>query len=245
MTPSRMRFLPKQPGPALAGAPAAALALLAALMLAHPAAGDRAALAAATVYSSPSAYTTVVSATVTLDLMVDCGVNADAVSVIASFDPRLLQAQAVVADASFPNTLRNTIDNSLGRVYFDAGAPLTCHDDSNCPSGVVRAAQLRFVTVGAAAAPTSVGLAGKIVWSGSYVFNGSGAGSSLTIRLRGDVDADCDVDLTDMMLVAQAWDTVSGGPGFLPAYDLDSSGAIDVLDVMNVAIHWGDVCVVP
>lgn len=245
MTPYRTKLLSRPPRSAPAGALTAAGALLAALTVMHLSAADGSAAAAATVYSSPSSHTTVVSSTFTLDLMADCGTNADAVSLVVSFDPRLLQAQTATADASFPNVLRRSIDNALGRVYYDAGAPLTCHDDGNCPSGVVRVAQLSFVTVGAAAAPTTVGLAGKIAWSGSYVFNGSGVGSTVTIRLRGDVDVDCDVDLTDMMLVAQAWDTTSGGPGFSPAYDLDANGTIDILDVMNVAVHWGDVCVVP
>ncbi|HQJ52107.1 MAG TPA: dockerin type I domain-containing protein [Anaerolineae bacterium] len=223
---------------------AAAAVLLAALPLMHPTAGNRAA-AAATVYTSPKTYSTVVSTTFTLDLMADCGLHADAVSLVVSFDPRLLQAQSVTADSAFPQTLRKTIDNGLGKVYYDAGAPLTCHDDGNCPSGVVRVARLNLVTVGAAAGPTAVTIAGKIVWSGGYVFNGSGTGSAITIRLRGDVDVDCDVDLTDMMLVAQAWDKRTGEPGFVAAYDLDANGLIDILDVMNVAVHWGDVCVVP
>ena len=223
---------------------AAAAVLLAALALMHPTAGNRAA-AAATVYTSPTTYSTVVSTTFTLDLMADCGSHADAVSLVVSFDPRLLQAQSVTADSAFPQTLRKTIDNGLGKVYYDAGAPLTCHDDGNCPSGVVRVARLNLVTVGAAAGPTAVTIAGKIVWSGGYVFNGSGTGSAITIRLRGDVDVDCDVDLTDMILVAQAWDKRTGEPGFVAAYDLDANGLIDILDVMNVAVHWGDVCVVP
>lgn len=213
-------------------------------MLAHPASGNHAA-AAATVYASPSTHTTVVSSTFTLDLMADCGTNADAVSVVVSFDPRLLQAQTVTAGTVFPNTLRNSIDNGAGKIYFDAGAPLTCHDDGNCPSGVIRVAQVSFITVGAYAAPTTVAISGKLAWSGSYVFNGPGVGSAVTIRLRGDVDVDCDVDLTDMMSVAQAWDKRTGQPGFVAAYDLDPNGAIDVLDVMHVAVHWGDVCVAP
>lgn len=228
---------------------AAALGLLgvlvATLVLLLPTVGYGAASAAAGLYSSPPTESTVVSSTVTLDLMADCGANADAVSLVVSFDPRLLQAQIVTAGTAFPNTLRNSVDNVAGKVYYDAGAPLTCHDGGNCPSGVVQVAQVKYVAVGAAAAPTMSGLAGKIAWSGSYVFNGSGTGTAVTIRLRGDVDVDCDVDLTDMMLVAQAWDTRTGQPGYSPAYDLDSSGAIDILDVMNVAVHWGDYCVVP
>ena len=222
---------------------AAAAVLLAALALMHPTTGNRAA-AAATVYTSPTTYSTVVSTTFTLDLMADCGTHADAVSLVVSFDPRLLQAQSVTADSAFSVPLRKTIDNVQGKVYYDAGAPLECLPN-NCPSGVVRVARLNLVTVGAAAGPTAVTIAGKIVWSGGYVFNGSGTGSAITIRLRGDVDVDCDVDLTDMMLVAQAWDKRTGEPGFVAAYDLDANGLIDILDVMNVAVHWGDVCVVP
>ena len=245
MIPYPTRLLSQLPRRERADALSVAAALVATLLLMQLSVENGSASAAATVYTSPPTSSTVVGTTWTVDLMADCGTDADAVSLVVSFDPRLLQAQTATADTSFPNTLRKTIDNVAGRVYYDAGAPLTCHDDGNCPSGVVRVAQLSFVTVGAAGAPTTVGLSGKIVWGGSYVFNGPGVGSAVTIRLRGDVDVDCDVDLTDMMQVAQAWDTTSGGPGYSPAYDLDVNGTIDILDVMNVAVHWGDVCVVP
>jgi hypothetical protein len=198
------------------------------------------------VYVSPASHSTFVSTTFTLDLLADCGANADAVALTLSFDPRLLQVQSVTPDLSaFAQTLRRTIDNSGGRVYYDAGAPLGCHAAGNCPSGGVRVAQVTLRTLAAAGSPTPVGLSGKLVWSGSYIFNGAGTGSAVTIRLRGDVDLDCEVDVADMMLVAQVWGTRSGDPGFVPAYDADANGQLDILDIMNVAIYWGEVCLVP
>ena len=201
--------------------------------------------AAPTLYVSPASPSTLVNSELTVDLMADCGTNADGVSLVVSFDPRLLQVQEVIADVSaFRNTLLKTTDNTLGRVYYDAGA-LTCHQDGDCPSGLVRVAQVTFQAVAAAGTPTALGLTGKLTWGGSYVFSGTGTGSAVTIRLRGDVDVDCDVDVADMMLVAQVWDTHAGAPGFVAAYDADANGEIDILDIMNVAIYWGDACLLP
>jgi hypothetical protein len=55
----------------------------------------------------------------------------------------------------------------------------------------------------------------------------------------GDLDGDRDVDVADIMLVANRWDTSVGDPGYDPLYDLDDDGDIDIVDIMLVVVHWG------
>jgi len=44
------------------------------------------------------------------------------------------------------------------------------------------------------------------------------------------------------MLVASRWGTAQGDARYDPRYDLDSDGDIDIVDIMAVAIHWGERC---
>jgi len=60
--------------------------------------------------------------------------------------------------------------------------------------------------------------------------------------LFGDLNCDCTVNITDIMLAASRWPAVEGDPGFVSRYDLDGNGRIDVLDIMLVAVHWGETC---
>ena len=49
----------------------------------------------------------------------------------------------------------------------------------------------------------------------------------------GDINADCRVDLTDLMLLADAWLTTDS------AADLDTSGRVDLGDLNTLNDHWG------
>jgi hypothetical protein len=44
------------------------------------------------------------------------------------------------------------------------------------------------------------------------------------------------------MLVANCWHSSAGDDDYNPAYDLDSNGVIDIVDIMLVAVHWGESC---
>jgi len=44
------------------------------------------------------------------------------------------------------------------------------------------------------------------------------------------------------MLVASRWNSSAGDDDYDPAYDLDGNGKIDIVDIMLVAVHWGDTC---
>ena len=67
----------------------------------------------------------------------------------------------------------------------------------------------------------------------------SATGSNVTVTgltlLGGDVqpapDGDLDVDMQDATLIAGAYGTVSGGPGWNPNADINADDAIDILDL--------------
>ena len=44
------------------------------------------------------------------------------------------------------------------------------------------------------------------------------------------------------MLVASRWNTAEGDPNYDALYDLDGNGEIGIMDIMLVAVHWGESC---
>ncbi len=191
---------------------------------------------------SPSSRATYPTATFTVDIVADCGSNADAAATVVTFDPAHLQVEAITPDASgFATTLFQGYDNVAGLVQYDAGS-LTCHSLSSCPSGSVRLATIRFRAVGECGFSVPLALHGQLTWEGSYVFNGVGNGSTVAITISGDVDLDGDVDVVDIMLVAGRWSSVQGQPKYDARYDLDADGDIDVVDIMFVAARWNQTC---
>ena len=191
---------------------------------------------------SPSSRVTYPGATFTVDILVDCGSNADAAATVVTFDPAHLQVEALTPDLSaFATTLLQGYDNVAGQVRYDAGS-LTCHAASNCPSGSVRLATIRFRTIGECGFLVPLALKGQIAWEGLLTFDGVGAGSTVAITIAGDVDADGAVDVVDIMLVAGRWSAVQGQPQYDPGYDLDSNGEINLMDITFVAARWNTTC---
>jgi len=74
----------------------------------------------------------------------------------------------------------------------------------------------------------------------------------LTIAtIPGDVIANCLVDIADIMAVASRWrlsaanpdpDNDPTTPNYETLFDLDRDGEIDIVDIMLVAVHWGETC---
>lgn len=57
---------------------------------------------------------------------------------------------------------------------------------------------------------------------------------------RPDLDWDRDVDLADMAVVAGTWRATQRDPAYRQYYDLWHDSRIDVVDIMRVAAHWGE-----
>jgi len=117
----------------------------------------------------------------TLEIVVNCGIHADAASVEVSFDPAYLQVVAVTPDESeFPVVVRKSFDNVSGTILYDAGS-LECHSDGTCPSGVIRVAMVRFRALGRTSPTSYVAIKGETDWVGDAIFEGEGDGSTITI----------------------------------------------------------------
>ena len=154
--------------------------LLVLCLLALPVADSRAAQLQG-VSLSPTEVTTPPGSTFDLDVLVDCGTNADAASVTLRFNTNYLQVQSIVADeTSFPNVLRKRIDNTAGTVQYDGGS-LACHSEDNCPSGLIRVATVTFVATRRTLPSSPVGIRGQVVWAGETLFDDLGAGTMVTV----------------------------------------------------------------
>ena len=61
-------------------------------------------------------------------------------------------------------------------------------------------------------------------------------------QIPGDLNCDCEVDLTDLMWVVNCW---RDSDPECTLYDLDGDGDVNVVDVMQVAMHQGESCTTP
>jgi len=50
------------------------------------------------------------------------------------------------------------------------------------------------------------------------------------------------VGVEDIMAVAANWRMTSADPNWDSRYDLDGDGIITIVDIMLVAVHWGEQC---
>jgi hypothetical protein len=64
--------------------------------------------------------------------------------------------------------------------------------------------------------------------------------------LSGDTDSDGQVDVQDVQLTAERWNSLAGTPGSIydPVFDLDHDQDIDMVDIQIVASQWGQSCLV-
>ncbi len=69
-----------------------------------------------------------------------------------------------------------------------------------------------------------------------------GAFEAPACALAGDLDRDGDVDAADVTLVADRWRTTAADPTWNARYDLAPDGTITIVDLMQVAAHWGETC---
>jgi hypothetical protein len=87
---------------------------------------------------------------------------------------------------------------------------------------------------------TSSGFANALPFTRTSVLSVT-ATTAWPCALPGDLNCDCVVNITDIMLVASVWHTAMSDPEFNPDYDIDDEH-IDIVDIMLLAIHWGDSC---
>ncbi|MCX6030332.1 MAG: S8 family serine peptidase [Chloroflexi bacterium] len=162
-----------------------------------------------------------------------------------AFDPAILQATGVGLGSLLGSTGLNTfiagqeLDNVAGRVRFGAGAYGAA--PSSTGAGV-----LATVTFAPASLGTSSLTLQNVVLADSLSMPMATTEGSAQVRVvtypTGDLDRSCLVDIYDIMFVANRWNTHTGNPNYLAAYDFDSDGDIDILDIMVVANQWNASC---
>ena len=68
------------------------------------------------------------------------------------------------------------------------------------------------------------------------------AANSASTTLVGDVDGDCRVSVLDLTLIAAGFGYSFGSLLYIPAYDLNHNGAIDIFDIALAGAHFGQHC---
>jgi hypothetical protein len=61
------------------------------------------------------------------------------------------------------------------------------------------------------------------------------------VSIVGDVNADGIVDIEDIYLIALAYGTMPGQPGYKPNLDINDDGIIDIEDIYITALHYGEI----
>ena len=185
---------------------------------------------------SPTSWTAYVMDHLTLDIMLNCGANADGAGTIVTFDPAYLQVISIAGDTSdLPNILLNTYDNGTGTIRYEAGALLTCHQTGTCPSGIVRLATITFRAIAESVGTTSVGISGQVTWSGAYTFDGTGTGCAITV-LPTPTPAPRDIELTPDSRTLNATDHFSLDIRVNCGVNADGAAAIVTFDPRYVQV---------
>ncbi len=84
---------------------------------------------------------------------------------------------------------------------------------------------------------------GRTVTETTWINNlASTYGASACTALEVDFDCSCIVDVADIMEVASRWRCRLGEDCYEELYDLDHDYDIDIVDIMLVVVHWGEVC---
>lgn len=83
------------------------------------------------------------------------------------------------------------------------------------------------------------------IWRGELVAGGNfwTAGETAAVYLarwglKGDIDRDGTVNVFDIFLLAEAWNTAEGDEQYDPACDVDHDGAVNVFDIFVLAENW-------
>ena len=62
---------------------------------------------------------------------------------------------------------------------------------------------------------------------------------NIFVTTAGDQDADGDVDIFDIVIIAGAYGTSEGDPGYVPSADIDGDGDVDIFDIVIAAGNYG------
>ncbi len=152
-----------------------------------------------------------------------------------TYNSSVLALHDVIFD---PLWLSTVYSNGTGELEIEAANP------ENAPSRDVIIANLTFVIL-----PTSPGYYGSIVhlhdaalWNGTAeVTTSPSVDASVKVYLYlTDLNNDGVVDMKDIGLVARAFGSYPGSPGWNPVADVNGDNKIDMKDIGLVARHFGE-----
>jgi hypothetical protein len=64
-------------------------------------------------------------------------------------------------------------------------------------------------------------------------------GSQVTITIPGDISGNLKIDLSDLVLLAQAYGSRTGNTRWNPNADIDGNGVVGLSDLRILALHFG------
>ena len=199
---------------------------------------------AAVVWVSPSVQAAQLNTPITVSVQVTNITNFGAFEFALSFNPSLIEVQAISLGDFLGSTGRMIIP--IGPVISNTAGTATIGAASlGMPSGADGGGRLVYVRV----KPLAAGSAALHFNSGQLsTVNGtlipfSMLDGQINInQCQGDVDGDGDVDIIDVQLIAYRWGKKPPDSLYESRFDLDGDGDIDIVDIQMVAYRWGTSC---
>jgi len=74
----------------------------------------------------------------------------------------------------------------------------------------------------------------------TYLGNNATQSKQIQITIGGDIDKNGQVDLGDLVILANAYDSKPGSPNWNPAADIDGNGQVDLGDLVILAVNYGE-----
>ena len=156
-----------------------------------------------------------------------------------SADPRQVRAPS-----AGPDSLWGTTDDDYGDLRLLPGS--SCIDAGNNADVPADTGDLNGN--GSVSEPLPFDLAGgpRFLDDPATLNNGAGTPPIVDIGayeydpgLVGDISGDGHVDIVDLLYLAGAWGSTTGGATYSAACDLNCDGSVDVVDLLYLAHNWG------
>ena len=205
----------------------------------------------------PSSTIVWVDDIVTVDIVLEAGDQpVDGAEAHIDFDSAYLivvdadgdPTDSIISGTTLPIEMQNSVDNSQGTIDYAAGIL-----SGEPPTGDFTLATIRFKAEAPgpqAGIPLSFVLTlprkTQVVFEANSIL-GDHTDGNLKPRIFGDFDGTCTVEAHDILQVANRWCAKCGDPdpsypSYDPLYDPDDDCDTDIVDIMLVAVHWGEAC---
>lgn len=89
---------------------------------------------------------------------------------------------------------------------------------------------------------TLSGVASFVPYEANTTNNVLVSSSQITIKILGDINGDGKVDLTDLVILAQAYNSKVGDINYNSEADFNNDGKVNLIDLVTLAVHYGQSC---